>query len=315
MDQCRESCCRSSPLLEMSGAAASLSCCRSSAPTQIARNWRFNNGFQGQCNHGTRSIVAILKLPDVPGQPHARRTVGIAAFDLKSIKVDAGVRADTCYAAFRPRRCNPRRGAFTSAPLRFKQGAKATSSSPVRASLCHHQILGPSSSLPSKRLQRCKFPGGKQLHHCPIKLGKGAKLNKALSTRAIFDFDWSDSPRGWAERASTFLPPLAPDPVKFQRKRLDLKFAVLLMRSSYEAVDELDFVPMDRFQVKVSTLMKCACLSLMEKKLALDSRLAIGKLPSYKRMNSCFQARPLATTQSESSVVCTCSCSLTCTDT
>ena len=33
------------------------------------------------------------------------------------------------------------------------------------------------------------------------------------------------------------------------RGRLDLKFAVLLLRSSYETVDELDFVAMDRFQV------------------------------------------------------------------
>jgi hypothetical protein len=30
------------------------------------------------------------------------------------------------------------------------------------------------------------------------------------------------------------------------------KFAVLLMRSAYDAVDDLDFIPMDKFQVKVS---------------------------------------------------------------
>jgi hypothetical protein len=29
-----------------------------------------------------------------------------------------------------------------------------------------------------------------------------------------------------------------------------LKFAVLLMRSAYEAVDALDFIPMDKFQIK-----------------------------------------------------------------
>lgn len=33
---------------------------------------------------------------------------------------------------------------------------------------------------------------------------------------------------------------------------LNLKFAVLLMRSAYEAVDALDFIAMDKFQIKVS---------------------------------------------------------------
>ncbi len=36
--------------------------------------------------------------------------------------------------------------------------------------------------------------------------------------------------------------------VRFPRSRLDIKLAVLLLRSSYETVDELDFIPMDRFQ-------------------------------------------------------------------
>ncbi|GAB4822963.1 hypothetical protein N2152v2_010009 [Parachlorella kessleri] len=38
------------------------------------------------------------------------------------------------------------------------------------------------------------------------------------------------------------------EPVTFPRRRLQLNFAVLLMRSGYEAVDDLDFVPMDGFQ-------------------------------------------------------------------
>ena len=50
------------------------------------------------------------------------------------------------------------------------------------------------------------------------------------------------------------LPTLPPDPVQFPRKPLDLKFAVLLMRSSYEATDDLDFIPMDQFQAKVCDL-------------------------------------------------------------
>jgi len=46
--------------------------------------------------------------------------------------------------------------------------------------------------------------------------------------------------------------PLPPEPVLFPRRMLNLKFAVLLMRSAYEAVDALDFIPMDKFQIKVS---------------------------------------------------------------
>ncbi|CAL5223952.1 g6555 [Coccomyxa viridis] len=45
-----------------------------------------------------------------------------------------------------------------------------------------------------------------------------------------------------------FFSPTQPDPVLFPRKALDQVFAVLLMRSAYEAVDDLNFIPMDRFQ-------------------------------------------------------------------
>ncbi|KAL7502534.1 hypothetical protein ACHAXN_000469 [Cyclotella atomus] len=45
-----------------------------------------------------------------------------------------------------------------------------------------------------------------------------------------------------AERA------LRPKPPKVLRTRMNLDFAVLLMRSSYNAVDELDIVPMQQFQ-------------------------------------------------------------------
>lgn len=41
---------------------------------------------------------------------------------------------------------------------------------------------------------------------------------------------------------------LRPRPVKSLRSRLNLDFAVLLMRSSYNALDELDCVAMDQFQ-------------------------------------------------------------------
>lgn len=37
-----------------------------------------------------------------------------------------------------------------------------------------------------------------------------------------------------------------PEPVLFPRKALNQVFAVLLMRSAYDAVDSLDFIPMVR---------------------------------------------------------------------
>lgn len=39
-----------------------------------------------------------------------------------------------------------------------------------------------------------------------------------------------------------------PAPVRLPRPPIVRDFAVLLMRSSYEVSDELDFVPMDQFQ-------------------------------------------------------------------
>ncbi|EFN55426.1 hypothetical protein CHLNCDRAFT_134590 [Chlorella variabilis] len=42
--------------------------------------------------------------------------------------------------------------------------------------------------------------------------------------------------------------PMPPGPIAFPRRQLDLNFAVLLLRSGYEACDDLDFVPMDEFQ-------------------------------------------------------------------
>jgi hypothetical protein len=45
------------------------------------------------------------------------------------------------------------------------------------------------------------------------------------------------------------LPLGGPEPVAFPRKTLDQRFAVLLMRSSYDAVDALDFMSMEKFQV------------------------------------------------------------------
>lgn len=50
-----------------------------------------------------------------------------------------------------------------------------------------------------------------------------------------------------AQALQLYLPP-PPAPVPFPRKSLDQVFAVLLLRSGYEAVDQLNFIPMDEFQ-------------------------------------------------------------------
>ncbi|KAF8072881.1 hypothetical protein HT031_000541 [Scenedesmus sp. PABB004] len=42
--------------------------------------------------------------------------------------------------------------------------------------------------------------------------------------------------------------PLQPEPVRFPRGNLDQRFAVLLMRSGYDAMDALDFVPRQTFE-------------------------------------------------------------------
>ena len=43
--------------------------------------------------------------------------------------------------------------------------------------------------------------------------------------------------------------PLPPDPVRFPRAPLDIKLAVLLLRSTYETVDAMDVMAMDTFQI------------------------------------------------------------------
>lgn len=56
---------------------------------------------------------------------------------------------------------------------------------------------------------------------------------------------------GQLNRALSFpLFPVSVEPVAFPRKQLDQRFAVLLMRSSYDAVDALDFIPRQQFEVK-----------------------------------------------------------------
>jgi len=52
------------------------------------------------------------------------------------------------------------------------------------------------------------------------------------------------------EFIQSIFPSAGPRPVSVPRKQLDLAFAVLLMRSSYNAADALDFMPMDKFQIE-----------------------------------------------------------------
>ncbi|KAL3147223.1 hypothetical protein ABBQ32_002719 [Trebouxia sp. C0010 RCD-2024] len=62
----------------------------------------------------------------------------------------------------------------------------------------------------------------------------------------------------WPQSAYSFsFPPnldfshlVQPEPVAFPRKALDQRFAVLLLRSTYDAVDALDFIAMDQFQIQ-----------------------------------------------------------------
>ena len=49
---------------------------------------------------------------------------------------------------------------------------------------------------------------------------------------------------GFTGNFADFVSPSQPEPVLFPRKALDQVFAVLLMRSAYEAVDDLNFIPM-----------------------------------------------------------------------
>lgn len=46
----------------------------------------------------------------------------------------------------------------------------------------------------------------------------------------------------------SIVPPSPPEPVKFPRPRLRIEFAVCLLRSAYEAIDDCDVMAMDKFQ-------------------------------------------------------------------
>ncbi|KAL2652578.1 hypothetical protein R1flu_020706 [Riccia fluitans] len=85
------------------------------------------------------------------------------------------------------------------------------------------------------------MPCRKSTAHCL------SKTNHSILTRGLFGPELSYE---LADQLNAWIVPGPPEPVQFPRKNLSMKFAVLLMRSAYEAVDDLDFVPMNKFQQK-----------------------------------------------------------------
>ncbi|KAK9902243.1 hypothetical protein WJX75_009231 [Coccomyxa subellipsoidea] len=72
-----------------------------------------------------------------------------------------------------------------------------------------------------------------------------------------------------------------PEPVLFPRRALNQIFAVLLMRSAYEAVDTLDFIPMDRFQAQFWKLRQAEYEPYLTQRLPLKVRQGDLTDPSY----------------------------------
>ena len=58
------------------------------------------------------------------------------------------------------------------------------------------------------------------------------------------------APNAYLPKSAGFSFPLPPEPVRFPRTKLNLRLAVLLLRSAYETIDAMDIVPMDQFQIK-----------------------------------------------------------------
>ena len=58
------------------------------------------------------------------------------------------------------------------------------------------------------------------------------------------------APNQYLPGSAGFSLPLPPEPVRFPRAPLNIKLAVMLLRSTYETVDAMDIMPMDQFQIK-----------------------------------------------------------------
>ncbi|KAL3684406.1 hypothetical protein R1sor_002428 [Riccia sorocarpa] len=94
--------------------------------------------------------------------------------------------------------------------------------------------------------------GKRQFRHrwtIPSKKSRAQNLSRAnfctLIRASVFGPELSYE---LADQLNAWIVPAPPEPVQFPRKNLNMKFAVLLMRSAYEAVDDLDFIPMNKFQ-------------------------------------------------------------------
>eukprot|EP00198_Chlamydomonas_reinhardtii_P010335 XP_001699672.1 predicted protein [Chlamydomonas reinhardtii] len=85
------------------------------------------------------------------------------------------------------------------------------------------------------------------LHHRHRTSRRGALLSTALGALSLALPTPQATGADLAEYLSRAFPP-PPEPVMFPRNKLTQPFAVLLMRSAYEAVDDLDFIAMNDFQ-------------------------------------------------------------------
>ena len=78
----------------------------------------------------------------------------------------------------------------------------------------------------------------------------------ALSLPPLAPLRYSPSgPHSRLELADPQLLPLPPGPIAFPRRQLELNFAVLQLRSGYEAVDDLDCIPMVRRGCSLSRMV------------------------------------------------------------
>ena len=92
----------------------------------------------------------------------------------------------------------------------------------------------------------------------PPPLSPAAQKAVALVDRDVRVASASSADLARPSAPNTYLPksaggfslPLPPEPVRFPRTKLNLRLAVLLLRSGYETIDAMDVLPMDSFQVK-----------------------------------------------------------------
>lgn len=92
--------------------------------------------------------------------------------------------------------------------------------------------------LQTSQMAECAFA------HFPALTSTGKKHERVL--KCSFDSGYDGNPEVAVDSIWTRL--TRPKPVVLSRRNLSQEFAVLLMRSAYDTVDELDICPMDGFQ-------------------------------------------------------------------